>query len=219
MARKRLSKEDRRLQLMDAAARLFGKSSYGQVTTAELAKAAGVTEPVIYQHFKTKLDLYVAVLKRAREVTIEHYDQLAAKLPTPLLKAIAVVRAHGQIMRENEPYFRLHLRALANSDLPRVRQALKENYLAYHRYFSGLIESAQAQGEVHKAVDAEQTAWFIMSQGMLMNLCHQLGINELEEAGYVDGLLQDALGHISLIESPLAMLGQIAAGANKQSPT
>ena len=211
MAKKRLSKDDRRIQLLDAAAKLFGKSSYGQVTTAELAKAAGVTEPVIYQHFKTKLDLYVAVLRRAREVTIEHYDKLSEGLPTPLLKAIVVVRAHGLIMRENEPYFRLHLRALANSDLPRVKQVLKENYLAYNQYFAELIRRAQAQGEVHKAVDAEQTAWFIMSQGMLMNLCNQLGISELQEAGYVDGLLEDALGHISLIEDPLRLIRELLA--------
>lgn len=212
MAKKRLSKDDRRIQLLDAAAKLFGKSSYGQVTTAELAKSAGVTEPVIYQHFKTKLDLYVAVLKRSREVTIEHYESLAGKLPTPLLKLIAVIRAHGDIMRENEPYFRLHLRALANSDLPRVRQVLKENYLTYNRYFADLIKQAQEQGEVHKAVDAEQTAWFIMSQGMLMNLCNQLGMNELHEAGYVDSLLEDALGHISLIEDPLRLIKEILAG-------
>jgi AcrR family transcriptional regulator len=209
MAKKRLSKDDRRVQLLDAAAKLFARSSYGDVTTAELAKAAGVTEPVIYQHFKTKQDLYVAVLRRSREVTIEHYDRIAASLPTPLLKAIVVVRSHGQIMRENEPYFRLHLRAIANSDLARVRQVLKENYLAYNRYFSGLIRQAQDQGEVHKAVDPEQTAWFIMSQGMLMNLCNQLGMNELQEAGYVDNLLEDALGHISLIEDPLRLIKEM----------
>jgi AcrR family transcriptional regulator len=209
MAKKRLSKDDRRVQLLDAAAKLFARSSYGDVTTAELAKAAGVTEPVIYQHFKTKQDLYVAVLRRSREVTIEHYDRIAAGLPTPLLKAIVVVRSHGQIMRENEPYFRLHLRAIANSDLARVRQVLKENYLAYNRYFSGLIRQAQDQGEVHKAVDPEQTAWFIMSQGMLMNLCNQLGMNELQEAGYVDNLLEDALGHISLIEDPLRLIKEM----------
>ncbi|MCC7508139.1 MAG: TetR/AcrR family transcriptional regulator [Planctomycetes bacterium] len=211
MARKRLSKDDRRLQLLDAAARLFGRSSYGQVTTAELAKSAGVTEPVIYQHFKTKLDLYVALLKRAREVTFERYDQVAARFPTPMLKAIAVIRSHGQIMDENEPYFRLHLRGVANSDMPRVKQILRENYQAYNRYFAGLIRQAQEQGEVHKAVDPEQTAWFIMSQGMFLNLCKQLGLDELQEQGYVDSLLEDALGHISLIDEPLRLIGQLLA--------
>ncbi|MEE9311854.1 MAG: TetR/AcrR family transcriptional regulator [Planctomycetota bacterium] len=209
MAGKRLSKDDRRVQLLDAAAKLFGKSSYGQVTTAELAKAAGVTEPVIYQHFKTKLDYYVAVLKRAREVTIERYEQLASGMPTPLLKLITVVRAHGDIMRDREPYFRLHLRGISNSDIPRVKNVLRDNYLAYNAYFANFVRTAQEQGEVHKAVEPEQIAWFIMSQGMLMNVCNQLGLHELEEAGYVDGILEDALGHISLIEDPLRLLQQM----------
>ncbi|MBE7491417.1 MAG: TetR/AcrR family transcriptional regulator [Planctomycetes bacterium] len=211
MARKRMSKNDRRVQLMDAAARLFARSSYDQVTTAELARAAGVTEPVIYQHFATKLDLYVAVLRRAREMTLEHYAQLEARVPTPLLKLIAVIRAHGNIMRDNEPYFRLHLRALATSEMPRVKQVLRENYLAYNRYFTELIRKAQAQGEVHKAVDAEETAWFIMSQGVMMNLCNQLGLTELQEKGYVDRMLEDALAHIALAEEPLRLLKRAQA--------
>jgi hypothetical protein len=51
-----------------------------------------------------------------------------------------------------------------------------------------------------------------MSQGMLMNLCNQLGIAELQEAGYVDNLLEDALGHISLIEDPLRLIKEMLAG-------
>lgn len=211
MARKRMNKDDRRVQLMDAAAALFAKSSYGQVTTAELAKAAGVTEPVIYQHFRTKLDLYVAVLRRSREMTLEHYALLESKVPSPLLKLIAVVRSHGNIMRDNEPYFRLHLRALATSEMPRVKQVLRENYLSYNKYFADLIRRAQQQGEVHKAVDADETAWFIMSQGVMMNLCNQLGLNELQDAGYVDRMLEDALAHIALVEAPLQLLRKLGA--------
>lgn len=211
MARKRMTKDHRRLQLMDAAARLFARTSYDQVTTAELAKAAGVTEPVIYQHFKTKLDLYVTVLRRAREMTLERYAVLEATMPTPLLRLIAVVRAHGEIMRDNEPYFRLHLRSLATSEMPRVKQVLRENYLSYNKYFADLIRKAQAQGEVHKAVDAEETAWFIMSQGVMMNLCNQLGLNELQDTGYVDRMLEDALAHIALVEAPLQLMKKLRA--------
>ncbi len=207
--KKRLSREARRVQLLDAAAKLFCKSSYGQVTTADLAEAAGVTEPVLYQHFETKLDLYVALVKRAREVTFAKYEELTRVMPTPMLKVLAIIRAHGGVMREFDPYFRLHLRALAASDMPRVRQALRENYLAYVDYFATLIRQAQLQGEIDKAVDPVGISWFIMSQGLLLNLCHQLGLNELQEKGYIDGLLKDALGHISLIDEPLARLAKL----------
>lgn len=207
--RKRLSKDARRIQLLDAAAKLFCKSSYGQVTTADLARAAGVTEPVLYQHFETKLDLYVALVKRAREVTFAKYDEVAAAMPTPILKVLAVIRVHGGVMREFDPYFRLHLRALAASDMPRVRQTLRENYLAYVNYFASLIRQAQAQGEVDKAADPEGVAWFIMSQGLLLNLCNQLGLSEIHDKAYIDNLLKDVLAQISLIEAPLELLSKL----------
>lgn len=207
--KKRLSREARRVQLLDAAAKLFCKSSYGQVTTADLAEAAGVTEPVLYQHFETKLDLYVALVKRAREVTFAKYEELTRVMPTPMLKVLAIIRAHGGVMREFDPYFRLHLRALAASDMPRVRQALRENYLAYVDYFATLIRQAQLQGEIDKAVDPVGISWFIMSQGLLLNLCNQLGLTEIHEKGYIDNLLKDVLAQISLIEAPLEILGKL----------
>lgn len=209
MAKKRLSKEERRIQLLDAAAKCFGASSFGQVTTADLAKAADVSEPVLYQHFKTKIDLYVAVLEHAAVVAFETYERLADSMPTPLLKLIAVVRGHGDVMRDNEPYFRLHLRAIANSDIPEVKDVLRQNYLAYNKYFADLIREAQACGEVHRAVDPVATSWFIMSQGQLMNLCNQLDLTELQEKGYVDGLLQDALAHVALIDDPSVLIAKL----------
>jgi len=43
----------------------------------------------------------------------------------------------------------------------------------------------------------------------LLNLCNQLGLTDLQDKGYIDGLLKDALGHISLIEAPLELLGKL----------
>jgi hypothetical protein len=50
-----------------------------------------------------------------------------------------------------------------------------------------------------------------MSQGVMMNLCNQLGINELQDSGYVDRLLEDALAHIALVSAPLQLLKKLRA--------
>ncbi|MCA9310819.1 MAG: helix-turn-helix transcriptional regulator, partial [Phycisphaerales bacterium] len=50
----RLPAAKRREQLLDTAVVLFAERGYGGATTAELARAAGVTEPIIYRHFKSK---------------------------------------------------------------------------------------------------------------------------------------------------------------------
>jgi AcrR family transcriptional regulator len=55
---KRLAAAERRLQILDEASRLFASQGLHGTTTKEIAKAAGVSEPVLYQHFKSKDDIY-----------------------------------------------------------------------------------------------------------------------------------------------------------------
>ncbi len=58
----RLSAPERRKQLLAVAVGEFGVRGYHITTMNQLAEAAGVTKPVLYQHFPSKRDLYLAVL-------------------------------------------------------------------------------------------------------------------------------------------------------------
>jgi AcrR family transcriptional regulator len=59
----RLSASARREQLLDVAIDAFAKSGYHSTSMNEVAAAAGVTKPVLYQHFDSKRALYVALLE------------------------------------------------------------------------------------------------------------------------------------------------------------
>jgi AcrR family transcriptional regulator len=61
--RPRLTSFERRQAIIDAALSLFSEKGFRGVTTRELASAVGVTEPVLYQHFKTKSDLFRALVE------------------------------------------------------------------------------------------------------------------------------------------------------------
>jgi AcrR family transcriptional regulator len=64
----RLKCGERREVIVSAAVRLFAEKGFRGTTTRELAAAVGVTEPVLYQHFKTKRELYDAIVEsKARE--------------------------------------------------------------------------------------------------------------------------------------------------------
>jgi AcrR family transcriptional regulator len=60
----RLPAAERRLELVETAVRVFAEGSYRGTTTAEIARAAGVSEPILYRHFASKRDLYFAALDR-----------------------------------------------------------------------------------------------------------------------------------------------------------
>ncbi len=61
--RTRMKSDERRASIVASAIKLFAEKGFRGTTTRELAAALGVTEPVLYQHFQTKEDLYRAIIE------------------------------------------------------------------------------------------------------------------------------------------------------------
>lgn len=58
----RLPRRERRAQLLDSALEVFSAQGYHAAGMDDIADRAGVSKPVLYQHFPSKLELYVALL-------------------------------------------------------------------------------------------------------------------------------------------------------------
>ncbi|GAA1886646.1 TetR/AcrR family transcriptional regulator [Lapillicoccus jejuensis] len=63
----RLPRSARRAQLLEAAQAAFVESGYHAAAMDDIAERAGVSKPVLYQHFPGKLDLYLALLDQTRQ--------------------------------------------------------------------------------------------------------------------------------------------------------
>ncbi|MDY7226559.1 TetR/AcrR family transcriptional regulator [Hyalangium rubrum] len=61
---KRLEPDTRREQILECAVRLFGERPYAEVSTTDIAKAAGVARGLLNHYFGQKRDLYLKVVKR-----------------------------------------------------------------------------------------------------------------------------------------------------------
>lgn len=194
----RLRKEERRQQLLDVAAKMFAESSYGGVTTASLAKAAGVTEPVLYQHFAGKDELYHAVLRDSCRHTIAEWVRIFNEAQSPLGGLINVARSQFKLMSELWVHYRLHVRAVAEASDESVRAILCENDNAYFTFFRDALEKAKEAGEIRKEIDTGDVAWFLMSQGLMINICRQIGNKKFEESGYLDNLIKTMLAGVSV---------------------
>lgn len=79
-AKARLPAAERRAAIVQAAIRRFAMHGFRGTTTRELAAAAGVSEPVLYQHFSTKQDLYTAIVDHLIEEAHERFDQQARQV-------------------------------------------------------------------------------------------------------------------------------------------
>ena len=58
----RMPAAQRRTQLLDTAVHVFAERGYHAASMNDVAEAAGVTKPVLYQHFSSKRDLFVELL-------------------------------------------------------------------------------------------------------------------------------------------------------------
>ena len=92
----RLPAGARREQILDVAVQVFARQGYHGTSMNEVAEAAGVTKPVLYQHFDSKQDLYLALI-----------DEVGRRRITTIAKATAGATS-GKTMTEVgfQAYFR-----------------------------------------------------------------------------------------------------------------
>jgi AcrR family transcriptional regulator len=78
----RLSGSERRQRILEAATESFARLGYHGASVGEIAAAAGITKPVLYDHFASKHILYVELMERARdELTGRGAAAMAAEAP------------------------------------------------------------------------------------------------------------------------------------------
>ena len=88
----RMTGEDRRLQILQVAMRLFSQRGFRGTTTKEIALAAGVSEAMVFRHFATKEELYSAIL--------DHKDCLHEELDPLQVVADAIRRRDDRAVFE-----------------------------------------------------------------------------------------------------------------------
>jgi AcrR family transcriptional regulator len=173
VTRSRLSAEDRRQAVLGAACRVFSKSSYRGATTAEIARESGITEPILYRHFGSKRDLYLACLADAWRQFREEAEAAIAADPATCLGAIADAY---MAKRAKIRLVDLWVQALTEaSDDPVIAKALRKQVREVHAFFAGLIRDAQVQGSVVADRDPVAEAWIFIAGGLLATMDVRLG--------------------------------------------
>lgn len=82
MTRTRLSRAERRERILDAARAEFANHGYGAASVRAIAASAGVTTPVVYDHFSSKQDLYVDLLEVESQALTEATAELRVDDPS-----------------------------------------------------------------------------------------------------------------------------------------
>jgi AcrR family transcriptional regulator len=120
----RLPRRARRAQLLAAALEIFVAQGYHAAAMDDIAERAGVSKPVLYQHFPGKLDLYLALLDQSCDQVISAAARALESTDDNKQRVTATMHAFYDYVADAEGAFRL----VFESDLtnePAVRQRVE----------------------------------------------------------------------------------------------
>jgi AcrR family transcriptional regulator len=104
---RRLTADARRRQLFEVALSLFADHGYAATTMDEIAEAAGVTKPLVYQHFESKRALYLELMDVFSTELVNRIVEATANAAGPRQQVEAGFAAYFELMVANEQAFRL----------------------------------------------------------------------------------------------------------------
>jgi AcrR family transcriptional regulator len=170
---KRLTAEARRQAVLDTACRVFSRSSYRGATTAEIARQAGISEPILYRHFGSKRDLYLACMEEAWRSFRAVCEEALAGDPDRSLGAIAdAYMVRGRKIRVID----LWIQALNEASEDKViATAVRKQIREVHDFFADVIRTGQQRGVLHTERDPVAEAWIFVAGGLLATIDGRLG--------------------------------------------
>jgi AcrR family transcriptional regulator len=174
---RKLPAPHRRRLIIESAREVFAAQSYSKVGTADIAKAAGISEPALYRYFATKKELFLATLRATGPKVLEIWQDIASDVDDPLETLWAVGVRYYDYLQSHSGGMKVQFQALSEADDPEIREALRENFGAFVRFISDTLEEGMRRGIVRSDVDARLLAWQFLGLGLTLDLMHTVGLD------------------------------------------
>jgi AcrR family transcriptional regulator len=182
----RMPAAERRRELVETAIRLFTEGSYRGTTTAEIARAAGVSEPILYRHFASKRDLYLAALDHVWSQARAAWEEAVSSADDASAAVDEIGRRHVSLRETKLQLAELWVQALSEAPDDRaLRQHLRRHMREVHDFTASMLRSGQEEGTIAAERDADAEAWILLAAGILGMVGRRLGLLDEEELAAV----------------------------------
>jgi AcrR family transcriptional regulator len=169
----RLPAAERRTAIIEAALRVFSEGSYAGATTAEIAREAGVSEPILYRHFESKRDLYFSCLDEAW-LRIRHKIEAKIAALGPSGGWHAIGPATMREMKVLLPSLWMQAITEAGEDAE-IRRHVRRHMREVHDFFAETLRQVQAEGAIPADRNPDAEAWIFVAGSLLVSIADRLG--------------------------------------------
>jgi len=173
----RLPAAERRRLLIETAIRVFSDGSYRGTTTAEIARAAGISEPILYRHFASKRELYLAALDHVWSTARARWTEVLEGAPDIAEGFKEMGRGHFSVKDCKFQLAELWVQALGEAaEDAELRKHLRKHMREVHDFVADAIRRGQAEGSLHADRDPEAEAWVFLAGGVFGMVGRRVGL-------------------------------------------
>ena len=181
----------KRDQILDAAYKMLSRRGYHEATMAKIARKAGVSHGTLYWHFKSKEDLFFAVLER-EFLRIDATIRPALELDEPAVKKLEMLLRYSMTTLESSSEFLTLLLSALTGSSERFEGSLGKTarniYNAYNDMLEELIIKGQQEGDIRKDINARAAAVAMVSLIDSLYFQYGLGTATMDPEKMADGL-------------------------------
>lgn len=199
--RKEREKEQRRLDILDAAERIFFSKGWKVATMDEVAEEAELSKGTLYLYYKNKDELFLAISYRGIKMMVDQFREAVKNAGNGLEQVFAIGRAYNQFAIEYPNYYNMiaqfelnELEFFKNDDSNPL--AVKCSQMG-NQALAVVIRSLQegiADGSVRDDIDPVRTAAILWGQATgIIQLAAMKGEHLEKEHGIeMGGIVEDA---------------------------
>jgi Transcriptional regulator len=164
----REDQQSRKQHILEAAAALFAERGYYKTTTADVARAVGVTQPYVFHFFKSKEELYLAVLEQASKEIHRAFETVEAP-PETLKEALGL--AFVKLLEDHRNAIMLVMMSYVIPE-PAVREFTRQ-------FFDVVYDRLKARFEQAGFPNPGNEASAFIGTGLVISLSESVGLTKL----------------------------------------
>ena len=193
----RMRAKERRRQLLEVAAGLFAQRGYRGATTAELARAAGITEPILYRHFENKLDLFITLIEEVGREVITAWKDALDRITDPRRRLRTLLAANPATHERGRGVYRVIFQAMTEIEgEEEIADALQRHVSRLHGFVRTELVNLQKAGVVRDDEPAASLAWVLIDVAIGYGILAPLGMpgqTSTARAAGIERLMSDLL--------------------------
>jgi len=183
----RLDVDERRRQLLELGTELFTRHSYGELSMSQIAREAGISKALLYHHFPSKRDYFVATLERAAEELRARTEPDPSK--PPLEQLTSSLDGYLELIEENSAsYEKLIESSITVAEVRELIDEVRER--TAQRILAGIVPEGK---KTPPAVRAAVRSWLWFMDGACLDWIRERDFSRRELRDMLLGTLMGSI--------------------------